>query len=200
MSIGVQKKTLQATEYLSEDALKKIQLDRLKSLVVHSIKTVPFYKKHYSHLAVHSEAFEDSFRKLPLLDKDDIKTNRKAFISKSLRLGIRKNTGGSTGAPFVFYLDRFVSRQREKAFIFDQWRRVGYKPGDLIFNLRGALPADGSFVKRDYIFNTHSASSLDLSPSTIHKYVEYLKQNQTRFFTWIPFNNVPAGIANFGLK
>ena len=64
----------------------------------------------------------------------------------------KATTGGSTGQPFVFYMDRFKTRQIEKAFIFNMWSRVGYKFGDSIFNLRGRAPQKNKFMeeKHDY--------------------------------------------------
>lgn len=46
-------------------------------------------------------------------------------------------TGGTTGEPFVFFMDTFWTRQKERAYIHDIWSYVGYKPFDLRVMFRG---------------------------------------------------------------
>ena len=40
-------------------------------------------------------------------------------------------TGGTSGQPLRFTADTFARRQKERAYIFDIWSRVGYEPHDL---------------------------------------------------------------------
>ena len=95
-------------------------------------------------------------------------------------------TGGSTGQPFVFYMDRLKTRQIEKAFIFDQWGRVGYKMGDAIFNLRGRTPKKGKFVYHDLLFNIYYASSFDLKRETIGYYIKEINRIKPKYLHGYP--------------
>ena len=181
------KKFINSTEYLSVDELNAIQFCLLRSLCEYSCSYLKFYNSYPSVLQSDDiNNFIYWFKRLPILDKTIVRSDIDLFLARSSRLGIRKNTGGSTGEPFVFYLDRFVTRQREKAFIFDQWGRVGYTPGDLIFNLRGSMPGKGFFVKHDHIFNVRSASSIDMSPATVHRYVSYINKTRPSFIQGYP--------------
>lgn len=46
-------------------------------------------------------------------------------------------TGGTTGAPLIFRMDRLFRRQKERAYLFDIWGTVGYRPFDLRVVFRG---------------------------------------------------------------
>lgn len=73
-----------------------------------------------------------------LLTKDKIRSNPKKYTRRNLFVPLIKcRTGGTTGTPFVFYLDRFWARQKERAYIFDIWGRIGYRPFDYRIVVRG---------------------------------------------------------------
>ena len=46
-------------------------------------------------------------------------------------------TGGTSGQPLRFKADTFARRQKERAYLFDIWSRVGYVPYDLRVVYRG---------------------------------------------------------------
>ena len=46
-------------------------------------------------------------------------------------------TGGTSGQPLRFKADTFARRQKERAYLFDIWSRVGYLPYDLRVIYRG---------------------------------------------------------------
>ena len=72
--------------------------------------------------------------------KDEIATNNK-FLKKPLLLPLRKvRTGGTTGEPFIFFQDIFSSRQKERAYLFDIWSRIGYNNFDYRIVVRGNMP------------------------------------------------------------
>ncbi len=70
--------------------------------------------------------------------KSEYQQNLKKY-SKYLVPGlVRKvSTGGTTGQPFVFYMDTFWTRQKERAYIHDIWSYAGYKAFDLRVIFRG---------------------------------------------------------------
>jgi len=178
---------LKATQFLDRSKLQEYSVNRLYKLVNYALKNIPFYTKNYIEFQNSvTDSFESFFSLFPLLDKKSISQNINEFKAWPKLRGIKKNTGGSTGNPFVFYLERFITREKEKAFIFDQWSRIGYKPGDKIFNLRGALPQKGKFIKHDKLFNTYSASSLNLSASNIKKYIRYINRIKPQFLHGYP--------------
>lgn len=68
----------------------------------------------------------------------------------------RITTGGTTGEPFAFYIGRFFRRQKERAYIFDIWSSVGYKPFDLRVILRGGQ--GNKLVKYNWKENAYEIS------------------------------------------
>ena len=48
-------------------------------------------------------------------------------------------TGGTSGQPLRFTADTFARRQKERAYLFDIWSRVGYEPYDLRVRYAGDI-------------------------------------------------------------
>src|SRR5215472_10463046 len=48
-------------------------------------------------------------------------------------------TGGTSGQPLRFTADTFARRQKERAYLFDIWSKVGYQPYDLRVRYAGDI-------------------------------------------------------------
>jgi len=68
------------------------------------------------------------------------KRNNNSIIQKLLTKNV--TTGGTTGTPFEFKQDYLFTRQKERAYIFDIWSTVDYKPFDLRVIIRGNISED----------------------------------------------------------
>ena len=76
------------------------------------------------------------------ITKSDIITAGEEYVKRSPILPLRKvRTGGTTGEPFVFFQDIFISRQKERAYLFDIWSYIGYKKFDYRIVVRGNMPS-----------------------------------------------------------
>jgi phenylacetate-CoA ligase len=60
-------------------------------------------------------------------------------------------TGGTSGQPLRFRADTFARRQKERAYLFDIWSRVGYAPYDLRVCYRGEI--HGGLVRFNWLEN-----------------------------------------------
>ena len=60
-------------------------------------------------------------------------------------------TGGTSGQALRFRADTFARRQKERAYLFDIWSRVGYAPHDLRVVYRG--DAGGGLIRFDRLEN-----------------------------------------------
>lgn len=69
--------------------------------------------------------------------KNKLITQKKDYTYKSDFYTKKVSTGGTTGTPFVFSQDYFYRRQKERAYIYDIWGEIGYKPFDLRVIYRG---------------------------------------------------------------
>jgi len=178
---------LKRTEYYTKENLKELQASLLNDLLQHATNHIPFYQRNLTDAGkgVHEDPFA-LLSRFPIIDKNTVRNELNNFLTGASFRRLKSNSGGSTGNPFVFYRDRFITRQVEKAFIFDQWGRVGYRFGDTIFNLRGRTPERGRFLYHDWFFNIYYASSLDLSTETVGDYVSAINRLRPRFLHGYP--------------
>ena len=61
-------------------------------------------------------------------------------------------TGGMSGQPLSFRADTFARRQKERAYLFDIWSQIGYRPYDLRVCYRGEI--HGELVRYNSLENT----------------------------------------------
>lgn len=181
------KRMLEKTEFLSAGDLATLNDKMSRKTLMHAVKNIPFYQKLFADRRLTDfKEIREALLSFPLIDKNTIRLRLQDFLAGPSFRRLKATSGGSTGNPFVFYMDRFVTRQIEKAFIFDQWKRVGYHFGDAIFNLRGRTPSNGHFLHHDRLFNIYFASSFDLSAATIGEYVSAINRIRPRFLHGYP--------------
>jgi phenylacetate-CoA ligase len=98
-------------------------------------------------------------------------------VAASQRLYL--TTGGSSGVPVGFYLQKGVSRPKEQAYLEAQWVRRGYRVGDRVAVIRGGVTssrADGEISYYDAARNWLILSSAHLTPARLAEYVAALNR------------------------
>ena len=145
---------LSRTQWLSLDAMRQLQTHKLRRLVQHAYRHVPYYRQAMRRAQVAPEDIRtlDDLRKLPLLSKDDIRQHLDSgMLSDNHRKAeiLRITTSGSTGEPFVCYADRAQLEFRWAATLRSQeW--TGYRFGDRTLRLwHQTLGMDRSQVVRE---------------------------------------------------
>ena len=117
---------LQRTQWFSRSKLKEIQRKRLRFLLEHAFKHVPFYHRVFRARSLRPSDIKstDDLIKLPIVTKDDIRNNFHDFLSRDFqRYGpVLNSTSGSTGEPFRYYIDRRTVGIANAAM----WRGWGY--------------------------------------------------------------------------
>jgi phenylacetate-CoA ligase len=121
------------------------QTSRLRELLARASRNAPHYRRLSRELGL-SEAQLASFevedlRRFPLLTRAELSAAPQEFITEPLSQLDMVTTGGSSGAPLVFYLDRSRS-PKEWAFVLDAWGKIGFSPGDVRAVFRGVHLAD----------------------------------------------------------
>lgn len=122
------------TQWLSARRMKDLQDAKLRRLIRHAYRNVPYYRHMMQDGGLRPEDIrgQDDLGKLPLLSKEDVRRNLYFDItaenmSKADMLKIA--TSGSTGEPFVCYADREQLEFRWAATLRAQeW--TGYRFGD----------------------------------------------------------------------
>ena len=133
---------LGATQYLDEAGLKDWQDMRLKLIVEHAYKNVPYYSRLFNKLGILPADIRSvgDLNLLPLLTKEDVRRNPKDFTPKSRnRLLVSRNfTSGSLGKPLELYRDLY-SINFENAVLWRQKQWAGICFSDRIAVLREEL-------------------------------------------------------------
>lgn len=126
--------TLRQTQWLTPAQTRELQDEKLRRLVRHAYRNVPYYRAKMQELSLRPEDIrgQQDLAKLPFLTKADIRQHLHFDImsenhekSEILRI----STSGSTGEPFVCYADRVQLEFRWAATLRAQeW--TGYRFGD----------------------------------------------------------------------
>ena len=126
--------TLQKTQWLSPSAMRELQDEKLRRLVRHAYRNVPYYRAKLQEAGLRPEDVQTQadLHKLPMLGKADIRKHLFFDImseNHDKSQVLRISTSGSTGEPFVCYADRAQLEFRWAATLRAQeW--TGYQFGD----------------------------------------------------------------------
>ncbi len=169
-------------ESLQGDALSLYQREALKASLQAASRT-PYYAKQFAEHGVDPTRFEsiDDLSRYPLLTKDALRVNREDMINPRFRNKglLYVTSGGSTGEPVGFYLQKGVSRAKELAYLEAQWNRRGYQPGDRVAMIRGGVTttkAKGKISSHDRTRDWLVLSSYHLTQERIPEYVQALNR------------------------
>lgn len=175
---------LAQSEFLPQDRLEDLQLRRLQTLVRHAFETVPFYREMSKRLGIahHDIASLADLKKLPVVKKDDLRTDPERFLSSAFSRGSLKrvNTSGTTGTPLSFWLDS-EALQKNYAFYARALSWAGVHVGGKSVTFAGRVfipPAQTSPPYwRHNVFNRNLLmSSYHISEATAPSYLVKLAQ------------------------
>lgn len=104
------------------------QGERLASVLSHAREEVPFYR---ACLSARGASEHIALNELPIVDKARIRSETQAFLSRGWKTMpyLNKKTGGSTGDPWCYPLDRHAWAHMYAAAIHFR-ERVGYRYGE----------------------------------------------------------------------
>ncbi|OOG53671.1 phenylacetate--CoA ligase family protein [Rhodanobacter sp. C03] len=124
-------KDYRRNQWLAPEQIAALQWERLKALLDHCYREVPYYRQQWHELGIAPQDIRslDDYARLPLLTKADIRANGDALKAESLRnqLGY-KATGGSTGEPMRFGYTR-ESNDRRTAVMWRGYEWAGSRMG-----------------------------------------------------------------------
>jgi len=187
---------LQELEKIQWDPLEKIrqyQWQKLKALLNHAYKNVPFYQKRFKQIGATPEdikSFED-FAKLPFLTKKDIRENFSDICACNLskRDFIRMNTGGSTGEPLIFYVDRRrIGYDRAAHLRARRWWGIDIGEKEIVLWGSPIELSTQDKLKdiRDWLFNTRLLSAFKMSEAMMFKYAKIIKKYKPKHIFGYP--------------
>jgi phenylacetate-CoA ligase len=189
-----QYKEFKDNEELSSGDLEEYQNEKLRKLVKHSFETVPYYRNIFDErkLRPHDINSINDLYKLPILTKEDIRTNYQDLISsrvskRNMRYG---HTSGTTGTPLNVVYDINVCVVHHAA----DWRQKswgGMDIGDNYASIQGRMicPSHQNkppFWRKNYINNQLFMSSFHLKKEYLQAYFDKLDKNNIRYIEGYP--------------
>jgi phenylacetate-CoA ligase len=180
---------LQESQWWSKEKLEEYQMKELQKLLHHAYENVPYYKRVFDERGLKPKDIKDfnDLKKLPYLTKDQFRKYRKDITIKDVRLKnlIVFRTSGTTGKPLQFY-GNYSIIQREWAFIYHQWSRMGFKPGDSVIQLRGGIIESNRLTEYDPIKKVLRFSPQIGDKDTVSYYLRRMEQFGASFLHGYP--------------
>ena len=118
----------------------QMRITQLQSLAVRAFDKSPYWREQF--ISTYGTAFNpnlftfEHLSELPVLEKDTVRENAKGMLTVNRSEVDFVTTGGSSGKPLGFYLDKARS-PKVFAFVSDNWARSGYTENDVRCVFRG---------------------------------------------------------------
>lgn len=111
---------LEQTQWLGASALQALQARRLRTLLQHAGRHVPYYRELFQRIGFDPDAVTGTvdLQCLPFLTKADIRAHTAMLKSEQAQGLSRFNTGGSSGEPLIF----FIGKERVSHDVAAKWR------------------------------------------------------------------------------
>lgn len=158
---------------------REYQLQKVKEILAIASGT-PFYSHLWRQAGVSWQDLKslEDLKDFPIISKQDVREHaRDMCVPPAPQAGCDEiATGGTSGDPLVFYMDR-RRHGAEYAYLTQSWGRVGYRPGDTLAVLRGRMvqpDRSGLLHELDPLLRQHFYSSFHLSDENLGRYLEHI--------------------------
>ncbi len=120
---------LERTQWWSKRDLEKLQLNRLRELLIHARHHVPYYTRLFSGISFDPALIASlgDLSRLPLLTKSEIRVHLEQLKADNACDLARFNTGGSSGEPLIFY----IGKKRVSHDVAAKWRATRWWDVDI---------------------------------------------------------------------
>jgi len=174
---------LKKSQYFSQEQLDELQNKKLRKIIQHCYKNVPYYRKLFDNLGLKPKDIQtkEDLQKLPYLDKYLVKDNFDKLIAKnkSKLLCNIGQTSGTTGTPLKIYRD-YHSINFENAAVYRHYSNAADTKSRKV-TLRGQVVVPVN-VQKPPFWQYNSAdnelimSSYHLSDKTAKIFIEKIKE------------------------
>ncbi len=161
--------------------LRELQQRKLRRLLARASRQCPYYRRMFDSAALRPHSITLArLADMPTLTKDRIRMHGAEMIDPSVRGGLhRYSTGGSTGEPLRFWIDR--SRQAaDQAARMRTRRWFGIEPGERELYLWGSpvelAAQDRLKTWRDRLTNHRLLNAFEMTPQRMSNYLATLQQ------------------------
>ncbi len=177
------------SQWLPASQIKEMQLGQLQRLLSHAYTNCGYYRKVFDDLKMGPGDFRslDDLRRLPLLTKELIRANRNGLEArnKDVFRPLKKSTGGSTGDPLSFLMDR-LSYSSQWATVYRQWNTGGWHFGDpLVYFFGGASVFSPSRSVKKWMYARLNKwlvfSSFGINDARLDRWLRHIRRRKIRF-------------------
>ena len=132
---------LRQYEFVSLEAVEKLQTERLRVIVEHAANHVPYYRTLFKQIGLRPEDIQSKkdFARVPILSKATVQQSCNELIAENRKRasGQLNASGGSTGKPVQFFQDaEYWDRAFASLTFVESW--WGIRPGDRTASIWGA--------------------------------------------------------------
>ena len=183
------------TQHWTIEQWRTYHNEHIPPLIKQAYTNVPFYRQWFDAAGIKPEDIQtvDDLEKIPIVRKPDLIAHGADFcaINASEYAMIHHHTGGTTGTPCAYDMDRYswALNWALKMRTFE-WGGYTYGEDELGVMAGGSLipGACGGWKNRlwRYVNNYYSMPASHLTIEILEQYYNYLKNNQVRFLRGYP--------------
>jgi phenylacetate-CoA ligase len=186
---------LRQSQHWSAERLNEYQLTRLRAILAHAAKNVPYYRRLFRSIGFDPQGLGalSELQNIPTLDKATIRENFKDLIAENIRPRDRRyfTTGGTMGVPLGFYTMRHAGG-RERAFMFAQWARIGFDYAEPRAMLRGTAVKSRRHWRYEASERSFVFSNFHMTPENVAEYSRVMKEKRLLYL-----HSYPSAIIDF---
>jgi phenylacetate-CoA ligase len=174
---------LEASQWWSPERIAEDQAGRLRAFLVRIGRSVPYYHQLFQDRGFDPASVRaaSDLQRLPLLTKADIRSHLEAMKAQDAGPLTRYNTGGSSGEPLIFFMDR----QRKSHDVAAKWRATrwwGVDIGDPELVVWGSPVELGAQDRvrrlRDAVMRSHLLPAFEMSSANLDRFVATIRRTR----------------------
>ena len=177
---------LKESHHWSKERLERYQLQQIKKLIHHAYNHVPYYKKVFDECNHHPADINSiaDFQKIPFLTKDLVKKNHDTLKAQNYPAHTFETyyTGGSTGHPLQFYIEKgkYFATMRAYGTIQNEWTHHHFFDKSLV------IIGQRDLFKTARFGRTLSVSSFNINDPDIPLILQKMKALQPNYILSYP--------------
>ena len=188
---------IKKSESMSDAEIKDLQYKKLKKIINYAWKYVPFYKQYWGQHGFSPEHFNciADISLIPFIDKTTVRTFSDEFLSRkySKKILTKSYSGGTTGVPTAFYLNKYFTKPREIAYsLYYYWKYYKYYRGIQKVAIIRGFRIDEQLVQRKIFWFKNKRepglffSSFHISEENYYYYILKLKEYSPSYIKAYP--------------
>ena len=183
-------------QWLDKEELYSYQLRRLKTILDHASRNVPYYEKLFkkNNISPSDIKTTEDLKHLPYLDKDKLISNFDVLVSRDIKKyqPTLQKTSGTSGRQVMFCTDK-PSNILEFVYYWRNWGWAGYRLGDKFAELSAQYftpyEVNGNRICQfNYLTRRLMVNSLMISLKNIGKYIAIFNKYKPLFLKGLPSN------------